>query len=134
MKNVLITNLLVLIGNFSYCQEGTTTENLEGFYAQGWEYSNFMQLDFENCILIADHWTAFALNLKYKGKSFSFDEFENLDYIYMKVKAAVKKGKSYGHLGGWKSEITVLEIIEIDKTRSLKKFLADSGSIKIKRN
>lgn len=131
MRTILYITLFFIVGN-SYSQEKTIVTNIEGIYMQGWEYSNFMQLDFENCVWISDSWTEFAPNLKYKGKPFDFSQIENLEGVYMKVNAIKFTGKTFGHLGSWKSKIVVTEILEIDTTRNLNKCLNDYGPIKRK--
>jgi len=132
MKTVLTTIILLMIGNFSYCQEKTIVTNLEGFYFYGFENSNFMQIDFENCVLITESWTEFSPNLKYKGKSFDFSQIENVNDVYLKVNAVLFTGKSFGHLGSWESKIIITEILEIDTNRNFDKCLKDCGKIKRK--
>lgn len=132
MRAILIIALFFIIENNSYSQEKTIITNLEGIYIQGWEYSNFMQLDFDNCLLVEDHWAEFAPNVKYNGKPFDFSQIENLEGVYMKVNAVQFTGKTFGHLGSWKSKIIVTEILEIDTNRDLDKCLKDYGPIKRK--
>lgn len=129
MKTIVFIALFFIVGN-SYSQEKTIVTKIEGIYVQGWEYSNFMQFDFENCVWISDSWTEFAPNLKYKGKPFNFSQIENLEGIYMKVNAKQFTGKTFGHLGSWKSKIVITEILEIDTTMNLNKCLKDYGPIK----
>ena len=131
MKNLVFIALFFIVGK-SYSQEKTIVENMEGIYTQSDEYSNFMELDFENCLLVSDHWTEFAPNVQYKGKPFDFSQLENLQGVYMKVSVVKFTGKTFGHLGSWKSKIVVTEILEIDTNRNLEKYLKDYGPIKRK--
>jgi hypothetical protein len=133
MKTVLKIVIFFTIGFSSYCQEKTVLNNLEGFYSFGFENSNFMQMDFENCILISECWTEFAPNLTYKGKLFDLSQIENFDNVYLKVNAEFFTGKSYGHLGAWQSKIIVTEIVEIDINRNFNDCLKKCGKIKKKR-
>ena len=131
MRNLVFIAFFFIVGN-SYSQEKTIVTNIEGIYTGGWEHSNFMQIDFENCVWIDDSWTEFAPNLKYKGKPFDFSQIETLNGVYMKVNAVQYTGKSFGHLGSWKSKIIITEILEMDTNRDLDKFFKDYGPIKRK--
>lgn len=132
MRTLLFIVLFFVFEN-SYSQEKTIVTNIEGFYMQGWEYSNFMQMDFENCTLITESWTEFAPNLKYKGKPFDYSQIESLKDVYVKVNAVLFTGKSFGHLGSWDSKIIITEILEIDLNRNFDKCLKNCGKIKRKR-
>lgn len=132
MRTLLILALFFIVGN-SYSQEKTIVTNFEGIYTHGWEHSNFMQIDFENCILISEIWTEFAPNLIYKGKPFDYSQIENLNDVYLKVNAELFTGKSYGHLGASESKIIITEILEIDTNRNFEKCLKDCGKVKRKR-
>ena len=92
-----------------------------------------MELDLDNCLLVADHWTVFAPNVTYKGEPFDFKQIENNKEVYMKVNAEMYTGKSFGHLGEWKSKIIITEILEIDINRNFDEYLKKCGKIKIKR-
>ena len=131
MRTFLIIAFSFIIGK-SYSQEKTTVENIEGIYTKSWEYSNFMELEVQNCLLVAEHWTEFAPNVKYKGKPFDFSQIKDLEGVYMKVNAEVFTGKSCGHLGSWKSKIVITEILEINTTQNLNSLLKVCGSIKRK--
>lgn len=132
MKHTLKIFLLFVICSNAYSQTKTILKNAEGFYSNNWEYSNFMQLDFQNCSLITDHWAEFAPNLTYNGKKIDYSQIENLDDVYMKVNAVQFTGNSFGHLGSWQSKIIITEILEIDTNRNLNKFIKDYGPIKRK--
>ncbi|MEZ4788293.1 MAG: hypothetical protein R2790_10585 [Flavobacterium haoranii] len=123
MKNIIFITLFFINLNL-FSQEKTIVKNIEGFYIQGWEYSNFMQIDIENC-QYSNHWTEFTPNLKYNGKPFDFGQIENLEEFYMKVNATLISGETYGHLGSWKSKIIINEIIEISVARKINDFKDD---------
>jgi hypothetical protein len=129
MKNIL-TIIFFLFCKPLFCQEETILRNLEGFYSSGWEYSNFREMDFQNCLLVEEHWTKFNPNLEYKGESINYNKNFGSDSVYMKVNAIQKKGKSLGHLGSWTSEITITEILEIDSTRNFNRYIKEDGPVR----
>lgn len=129
MKNVL-TIIFFLFCKLLFCQEETILKNLEGFYFSDSEYSNFMEIDFQNCLLVEEHWTKFNPNLEYKGESINYNKNFGSDGVYMKVNAVQKKGKSLGHLGAWASEIRITEILEIDSTLNFNRYIKEDGPVR----
>jgi hypothetical protein len=129
MKNVL-TIIFFLFCKPLFCQEEVILKNLEGFYSSGWEYSNFREIDFQNCLLVEEHWTRFDPNFTYNGKRVSIDSIIGTEDTYMKVNAVQKKGKSLGHLGAWASEIRITEILEIDSTLNFNRYIKEDGPVR----
>ena len=121
---------LILTFNLSFCQSEIVRKNLEGFYSSGWEYSNFREIDFQNCFLVKEHWTSFMPNLLYNGKPFDLTQIPDIGDVYLKVNAIQKTDGSKGHMAAWNSEIIITEILEIDVNRNFHQYIIDYGPIK----
>lgn len=127
MRNIIYIFALIISQTcFSQSEIQTELISVEGFYFSDFEKSSFMEIDFNNSVIICEHWTEFL-----KGLEIPEDNISN--GIYIKINAVKKTGKtSYGHLGAWTSEILVTEIIQIDPNRTFVNYIKDHKLKRVK--
>lgn len=125
MKKIALVIFTWLIGINS--QE--SLENVvivEGFYSSSWESSVFYEI--RNNKVYTSDWLIFNNKCELSDSiSKIFDRNQALTDFYLKVKAVKRDSDNYGHLGSYKREFEVLNIIEIDTSYSLENFLENKN-------
>ena len=123
MKHILKITFLLFI-NISFAQSEVKIENIEGFYISGDETSVFMEINKNNSV--TSNWAEFEKGIEIEKEMSQKIENANLRGVYMRINATKRTGKSFGHLGTWKSEVLITKVLEVDSTKNFQKFIREN--------
>jgi hypothetical protein len=125
VRNLLIIIALLLAGLNGFGQvEKIDTTILEGIYTVGFESSTFDEIGQEN----HSHpsWLSFSDSIEIDSLfDLRLELATRRDGVYLKFFGIKKQGESYGHLGGAKSEVIILKLMEVDSSRTLQELIKE---------